>query len=87
MTPKEYTNLLEYITQNNCWGINMYGITVERKRKAIKYVEASFDSRDGTIWLITFRQIINSKEQEISFRIEFKEDVDRIYSWLDETIT
>lgn len=75
------------IAQNNCWGINMYGITVERKRKAIKYVEASFDSRDGTIWLITFRQIINSKEQEISFRIESKKDVDRIYSWLDETIT
>ena len=87
MTPKEYTNLLEYITQNNCWEINMYGITVERKRKAIKYAEASFDSRDGTIWLITFQQIINSKEQEISFRIESKEDVDRIYSWLDETIT
>ena len=87
MTPEAYANLLEYIVQNNCWGINMYGITVERKRKAIKYVEASFDSRDGTIWLITFRQIINSKEQEISFRIESKKDVDRIYSWLDETIT
>lgn len=87
MTPKEYANLLEYIAQNNCWGINMYGITVERKRKAIKYVEASFDSRDGIIWLITFRQIINSKEQEINFRIESKEDVDKIYSWLDETIT
>lgn len=87
MTPEAYANLLEYIAQNNCWGINMYGITVERKRKAIKYVEASFDSRDGTIWLITFRQIINSKEQEISFRIESKKDVDRIYSWLDETIT
>ena len=73
VTPKEYTNLLEYITQNNCWEINMYGITVERKRKAIKYAEASFDSRDGTIWLITFQQIINSKEQEISFSIESKE--------------
>lgn len=87
MTPEAYANLFEYIARNNCWGINMYGITVERKRKAIKYVEASFDSRDGTIWLITFQQIINSKEQEISFRIESKEDVDRIYSWLDEIIT
>lgn len=49
MTSEAYANLLEYIAQNNCWGINMYGITVERKRKAIKYVEASFDSRDRTI--------------------------------------
>ena len=30
MTPEAYANLLEYIAQNNCWGINMYGITVER---------------------------------------------------------
>lgn len=31
-------------------------------------------------------QIINSKEQEISFRIESKKDADRIYSWLDEPV-
>lgn len=43
----------------------------------------SFKIKGGNVMVY---QIINSKEQEISFRIESKKDADRIYSWLDEPV-
>ena len=49
MTPKQFAELLEYIKENNSWGEKMYEIIIERKRRAIKYVDAVFDSRDGTV--------------------------------------
>lgn len=43
----------------------------------------SFKIKGGNVMVY---QIINSKEQEISFRIESKKDADRIYGWLDEPV-
>ena len=81
MSPKEYQELLEYVRKNNSWGINMYATIRERNRKAVKYVDCCFDTRDGTIWNIIFRSVTGEKDK--SFRIETPEDIKKIYSWLD----
>lgn len=82
MSPTQFVELLQFIKKNNSWGADMYDICQVRNRRAIKYVDASFDSRDGSIWRIAFRQIIGHKE--ISFRVDTQEDVDKIYQFLNE---
>ena len=85
MTPQQLAELLEYVKVNNGWGEDvMYETTIVRKRRAIKYVDATFDSRDGTIWLLKFRSILGRKDSK-TFRIEKPEDIKDVYSWLDET--
>lgn len=84
MSPKEFQKLLEYIKNNNSWGINMYATIHERNRKTVKYVDSSFDTRDGTIWRVTFRSVTGEKDK--SFRIESPEDIEKIYSWLNEPL-
>jgi hypothetical protein len=82
MTPKQLAELLEYIKTNNCWGIDMYEINYERNRRAIKYVDASFDSRDGLVWRLEFRSVTGVGE--MTFRVENENDLKKVYEWLDE---
>lgn len=86
MSPKEFAKLLEYITENNCWGEKAYEITIERKRKAVKYVNAIFDSRDGKVYRIVCTQVLNNDSDTKEFTIESPEDIDRIYAWLDDPV-
>ena len=81
MTPQEFAALLDYIRENNSWGVKMYELSVERNRRVVKYVDASFDSRDGRVWQITFRSCIPGGTMD--FRIESSEDVSKVYAWLD----
>lgn len=81
MTPQEFAALLDYIRENNSWGVKMYELSVERNRRVVKYVDASFDSRDGRVWQITFRSCIPGGARD--FRIESSEDVAKVYAWLD----
>lgn len=82
MSPNEFSELLSYIKENNSWGERFYETVVVRGRRAVKYVDAVFDSRDGRIFSITFRQGGGNK----SFSIESKNDIDAVYSWLNEPI-
>ena len=84
MTPQEFAKLLEYIKANNSWGENMYEICCQRNRRAIKYVDATFDSRDGTVWYLTFRSQTHGEDKK--FRIEKQEDIKSVYDWLDEVV-
>lgn len=84
MTPKQFSELLEYITANNCWGMNMYEINHYRNRKAVKYVDATYDSRDGLVWNLTFRSVTG--EENKSFRVENENDLKKVYKWLDEPL-
>ena len=84
MTAQQFAALLSYVKENNCWGIKMYDITNIRNRKAIKYVDASFDSRDGRVWCVNFRSVTG--EEDRAFRIESQKDIDEIYKWLDEPL-
>ena len=84
MTPKQFAELLDYIKENNSWGDNMYEICCERKRRAIKYVDAIYDSRDGTIWSVKFRSQTHGKDK--TFRIENENDIKKVYEYLDEEV-
>lgn len=84
MTPKQFSELLEYIKENNSWGIKMYEVCCERHRRAIKYVDAVFDSRDGTVWHLKFRSPTHGKDRE--FRIENESDIKKVYEYLDERV-
>lgn len=83
MSPEEFCKLLSYIKENNSWGEKFYETVVIRRRRAVKYVDAVFDSRDGRIFNINLRQGGGSNT---SFRIDSKEDLEKVYSWLDEPI-
>lgn len=84
MTPQEFAKLLNYIRENNSWGAKMYEVNIERKRRAVKYVDANFDSRDGRVWQITFRSCV--PDGTVSFIIESEQDVKAIYAWLDTMV-
>lgn len=81
MTIDEFQQLLSYIKENNSWE-KFYEVAVICKRKLVKYVDAVFDSRDGRIFSVTFRQ----GGKSTSFCIESKKDLDAVYSWLDELV-
>lgn len=84
MTPQEFMKLLEYIKENNSWGDKMYEVCHIKKRRAIKYVDSVFDSRDGIVWMINFRDSSDGKDK--IFRIESQKDIQPIYDWLNEII-
>ena len=82
MTIVEYAKLLEYIQQNNYWGINMYKC-ISRKRKCVKYVGSTFDSRDGKVYSVRFNLGCG---EWTDFRVETDEDLQKVYTWLDEEV-
>lgn len=84
MSPKQFAELLDYIKENNSWGEKMYEVCCERNRRAVKYVDAVFDSRDGTVWHLKFRSPTHGNDRE--FRIENEEDIKKVYEYLDEKV-
>lgn len=84
MTNKQYAELLEYIFKNNGWNVEtFYENSAEKHRRCFKYVDTTFDSRDGKIFKITFR---NGTTEGKTFRIETEADIEKIYVWLDTTL-
>lgn len=81
MTPNQFCQLLEYIKKNNSWGINMYDLHM-KNRKTIKYVIGNFDSRDGSVYRVEFKDITG--EPDKVFIVETPEHLDVIYQWLDK---
>jgi len=82
MTPEEFSKLLTYISENNAWGIKMYEVIHKRNRKAVKYVDVTFDSRTGRIGDIRFWDGC----MDVRFGVDCQDDIDRIYRWLDEPL-
>lgn len=81
---KELRKLLHYISENNGWNKNMYRNQVERRRKIVKYIDYSYDTRSHSFWKITFTSIIGAGKTE--FIIRSQKDIEKVYEWLDETI-
>lgn len=82
MTVQKYCELLEYVKENNSW--NMCESARERNRKIVKYVDASFDSRTGTIWMVNFRSVTGEKDK--AFRVDDKYGLASMYEWLEEPL-
>lgn len=85
MTPKQFSELLDYIKENNCWGDKMYEVCCEKNRRAIKYVDAVFDSRDGTIFYLKFRD--STHGEDCVFRIENENDIKKVYEYLNKKVS
>ena len=82
----ELKELLEYIKEKHSWE-NMYEIHSNHpKRKIIKYVRFSMDTRENDIWNIAFDGIQNNNGiNEVIFRTEMNYNLkDKIYEWLKE---
>lgn len=80
MTIKQYAELLEYIFKNNGWNINAIQDNLDCRKPMIKYVDSSFDTRDGHIWSIKLRGM----SEEKSFRVETDEQLAKVYEWLNK---
>ena len=80
MTPEQLLKLLNYIMENNSW--NKLGEVVGNNRNAIKYIDFTLDSRDGSVFSIRFRQGGCEKQ----FTINCKSDIEHIYEWLDRPL-
>lgn len=81
MTSKELKDLIDYVMKNNSWKEYSYFF---HKRKQPKYLDFelkfTLDTRDGIIFSITSRHSGEDK----SFWVENKEDLKKVYEWLDE---
>lgn len=80
MTIKQYAELLEYIFKNNYWNIDAIMDNLDCGKPMIKYVDSSFDTRDGHIWSIKLRGLVNDR----SFRVETDEQLAKVYKWLNK---
>nr|DAP55451.1 MAG TPA: hypothetical protein [Caudoviricetes sp.] len=81
MTIKQYAELLEYIFKNNGWNIDAIMDSLDCGKPMIKYVNSSFDTRDGHIWSIKLSGISATDK---SFRVETDEEVAKVYEWLNK---
>ena len=84
MTIEQYCELLKYIKENNSWSGNMYENGYMRRRILIKYVRASFDTRDDTIFLIQLEPGDGSKK---SFRVDYENGIKDVYAFLDKRLS
>ena len=84
MNIEKLFELLRYIMKFNSW-YNLYP-NLKNGRRCHKYIDFSFDTRDGTIWQITFREDggFTLKESK-TFRLENEEDLKKVYEFLDTT--
>lgn len=81
MTATEYARLLEYVYHFNGWNSMVETLPITGDRRRFKYVNASFDTRDGHIWKIELYLGGNTPHE--TFIIKDKSDIDAIYAYLD----
>ena len=84
MTPEQFARFLNYMKENNSWGMNMYELIHERKRRVYKYVDAVWDSRDNTIFSITLREGCGAEDK--SFRVDTLEGIKALYDFIDNQV-
>lgn len=81
MNIEALSKLLNYINDNNGWGDKIYENRHVKHRHCFKYVDVSFDTRDGCVWKITLRN--GTDVEKKTFRVESEEDLNKVYAYLD----
>lgn len=81
MNSQDLKDFIDYVMKNNSWKeMNYYNC----RRKQPKYLDFklgfTLDTRDGIIFYLKTR---NSGKDK-SFRIENKNDLEKVYEWLNE---
>lgn len=84
MTPEQFAQFLNYMKENNSWGMNMYELVHERKRRVYKYVDAVWDSRDNTVFSITLRE--GGGTEGRSFRVDTLQGIKALYDFIDSQV-
>lgn len=80
MTVQEYAKFLNFIRENNS-----LNATFDRTcRKPIKYVESSFDTRDGKVWSINIR--LYGDKAGTKFILQTESDIKSMYDWVNELV-
>lgn len=81
MTSEDLKDLIDYVMKNNSWKEMNYNNCNRKRPKYLDFeLKFTLDTRDGIIFHIKFR---NSGEDK-SFWVENKEDLKKVYEWLDE---
>ena len=81
MTPEQFAKFLKFVRENNSWGENMYS-TCKRNRIPYKYIEATWDSRDNTVFAIKLRP--TSSDEGKVFRVDTSVGIEELYRYLDK---
>lgn len=80
MNSQDLKDLIDYVMENNSWKEMSY---LFQRRKQPKYLDFklyfTLDTRDGIIFYLKCRHSGEDK----SFRVENKEDLKKVYEWLD----
>jgi len=79
MNISELIKFLRRVERKYGWKNHMLNQIDENQPKLFKYVNFSLDTRDMTIWQITF--LIGG--ESTSFKVETKKDIMKIYKWLE----
>lgn len=80
MTPEQFAEFLNFVNENNAWGPNMYD-TCRRNRIPYKYIEATWDSRDNTVFAIKLRRTRSDEGKVI--RVDTPDGIENIYNYLE----
>lgn len=80
MNSQDLKNLIDYIMDNNSQKEASY---ITRGRKQYRYVDFRLDTMDGVIYNVVFR---NGDGEFAKFEIGGKEQLDKIYKWLDKEV-
>lgn len=83
MTPEQFAQFLNYVEENNSWGKNM-GETLRRNRIPYKYIEATWDARDNTVFSIKLHS--NGGTNGVVFRVDSIDNIEKLYKYLDKPL-
>lgn len=78
MTVQEYVKFLNFISENNSLNTSFS----RTYRKPIKYIESSFDTRDGKVWSINIR--LYGDKTGTTFVLQTESDIKSMYDWVNE---
>lgn len=84
MTPEQFAEFLNYMKENNSWGMNMYELVHNRKRRVYKYVDDVWDSRDNTVFSITLRE--GGGTEGRTFRVDTPKEIEALYDFIDSQV-
>ena len=82
MSIEEFVEFYKKIMDKYSWKA-MYDNMMDEDRphcRSVKYVRFSLDTRDGNIWCATFQK---SPTEDITFRLDDNEEVQKMFKWLD----
>lgn len=80
MSVDQFLKLYKIIMEKYSWKAMLDHFDKPIHGRKPKYIRFSIDTRDGQIWSISFQR---SQTEDISFRLNNEEEIQRMFAWLD----